>query len=257
MAAKSAIHGLIALSVALFCGFAQGGETLDTWKAFKAELLKMPALAVYYAFDKEDGAAVKNQASGAGKAGDNAANKGAASVEGRWPGKGALSFDNSFVEANSVNMAGSAFSVSLWLKWNGPGSVKGGNNQVNGTLIGNRGRGQGWRVTLNDRGWVDFAIGGGRETTSVDSRDLPLMKEVWQNVVCTWDGKAMRIFIQGELAGEKPYAGKCVPAEGTRSLRVGYAELGVGAMKFDVDEVAIFNAALPQKFIVRLASFHP
>ena len=61
----------------------------------------------------------------------------------------------------------------------------------------------------------------------------------------------MRLYLNGLLLGAIPFQGPYSATTG--KLRIGYANAGVGSIKLDVDEVAIFRRALSAEEILRQA----
>ena len=74
-----------------------------------------------------------------------------------------------------------------------------------------------------------------RATTSLTSG-------VWQHVVGTYDGTALRIYVNGVLKGSVPYSGGI--SHSISALEVGAAGGGSRAWKGGIDELQIYNRAL-------------
>jgi len=234
---------------------AHGGVAQAAESPARAGLLADRALAVLYTFgeDKED--AVANHAPRAGVRGGGATVTRGRLVPGRLPGCHALALDDGCLLANSYEPTKRAFSVTLWLRWDGNGTKRGNSNSINGTIIGNRGYREGWRVVMDHRGIVDFCLGTGVQIPSVGARSggMPVRRGAWQHVACTWDGRFMRVYVNGALGGEAVYFGKYFRFGKPRMLTVGYAGMGVGSMKLVYDEIAIFDRALSQAEVLACA----
>ncbi len=98
---------------------------------------------------------------------------------------------------------------------------------------------------------VEFRLGGAKGPAIVSAN--PFTARVWHQLVCQWDGKAVRIFIDGAPAAEKECAGPYIGIARNESWSQAFPELDVGGFhfggkpaneRFDVDEVAIFSRAL-------------
>ena len=88
--------------------------------------------------------------------------------------------------------------------------------------------------------------GGAHDPASLHQTERGLIKtERWHHVAASWDGKIKRIYIDGELAAEFPFAGVVRP--GRTAIRIGaYASDGVAASFYngDIAMCAVHGRAL-------------
>ncbi len=254
---------MVMLSVIVFCLFIVSqvcfGESVEGWNAFKEKILSDKDLVVYYDFEGGESDSVENIAKSDSSAGKGAVNKGGIEEKGRWASTKSMMFDDSYIQANSFEPQDGMFSVEAYLKWKGYGSIKGSKGVVNGTIIGNRGYREGWRILIDKRGCVYFVLGTGVQVPQMiaHGNQVPLEKDVWMHLVCTWDGKIMKVYVDGKLAGEAAYSGKYFEYKKPRSLIVGYGKMGVGSFRLLFDEIAIYKRALGQDEVKKHAEYLP
>jgi hypothetical protein len=115
-------------------------------------------------------------------------------------------------------------------------------------------------------GYVNFRMGtpGGAESVGA----APFSAGVWHQLTCSYDGKALRIFIDGKLSGEKACQGAYIAPKNvvsdqyssTKAFiegRGSYLQIGGkpttrdGEARFDIGELAIYTSALPAETVQR------
>lgn len=228
---------------------AQGvaGISYGDWLAHKEFISKDPSLAVYYIFDEGAGGVISNRATAADTSRYDAKNRDGVWNHGRWPGKKALAFDSGYLQAEACNIKDKSFTCEMWVKNLGPGTML--PERKNGTLIGTAGYWSGWRITITEDA-VCFSIGTVTASQNVTAPGIP--ENAWSHIAATWDGKFMKLYVDGRLRGEVNHTGDYIPARSDRErLRVGFAAAGVGSFKLMFDEVAIYNRALSADEILR------
>jgi hypothetical protein len=80
----------------------------------------------------------------------------------------------------------------------------------------------GFALGIGPGGYVGFFLGNGSgPDDAVVHRTPPgaVQKGRWHHVVATWDGRIKRVWVDGALAGEWPFAGPC--SLGTHPIRLG------------------------------------
>jgi len=172
-------------------------------------------------------------------------------TQGRWPGKGALRngvVGTCVVRSQFNGTKSGIFTLESWVRvhdescglFNIAGGYKGG-----------------WKISYQKAAWIPdgqiefrFGIPTGGEIVTAS----PFEPGVWHQLVCLWDGKVLKIFIDGVQKAEKACAGPYVPIamtergaedlleRDTMGLNIGGG--GTGTARFDVDELAIFDRAL-------------
>ena len=83
--------------------------------------------------------------------------------------------------------------------------------------------------------------------------DLGLKKDNWYHVVGTFDGKELRVYVDGKLEGQK-----AVPANGPvmiwndNNIEFGGRGTGVNAYKGLLDELIVYDRALTEEEVVEV-----
>jgi len=255
-------------------GSSPGSESFTKWKENLEKLRQDPSLVRLYLFDEGKGFVAENSAN---IAGDKKGNMTILSnspygtsrerrwwlwgsplfqtfperTQGRWPGKGAMrnGVAGTCVVRSQFNGTKSGiFTLESWVRvhdascglFNIAGGYKGG-----------------WKISYQKAAWIpdgqiEFRFGtpAGAEIVTAS----PFAPGVWHQLVCLWDGKMLKIIIDGVQKAEKACAGPYIPVAmrekgeedlletETMGLHIGGA--GTGPSRFDVDELAIFDRAL-------------
>ncbi|HOR98525.1 MAG TPA: right-handed parallel beta-helix repeat-containing protein [Kiritimatiellia bacterium] len=208
-----------------------------------------------YAFGDLIGNAVSN-AAGPGNAMLYKAASGAVPVTGpgRRAGSRAVVLDADVFSAPAVTQASNAFTVALWLRPQAAGSKKAG-SRSNGMIASNgSGYYDGWRLLLHD--WrtrcptIELGRGKDKGALGVHARDS-LAVGFWNHLAATWDGARVRLYVNGMLSAETPYAGPLVPPRG--ALCAGFSGYGVGSLGMAIDTLAVYDRALPPETVARIA----
>ena len=178
-------------------------------------------------------------------------------VEGRWPAKKAVRLNQGYLCAKPADVTDKAFTAVLWFRKNGQGAHRGNSGTTNGMLlvVGN-GYWDGWRLTTwyPDR-HIGFEIGRPQPSSSVGINTGAVADGAWHHLAATWDGKEMRVYVNGDLAASGEFSGSYTPPKGGQ-FRIGYANAGVGSVVLDVDEVVLYSRALSAEEIFRDIHFH-
>jgi len=245
------------------------------WKAHKEKLKADPSLVRYYLFEEKKGAFAASSARDArgtltilsnspyGMSREGTFNHAYSStiqtypewVSGRWTEKGALSSGKSTNVVRSLfsGTQSGVFTLEAWVRIQNPRDGEGSSPLFN-ISDGNH---AGWSIAYQQtkafpHGAVEFRFGspGGPIAFSAG----PFDPMIWHQLVGQWDGKMLRLFIDGALAGEKECAGPYIGIErnqgwsqGLEAYDVGgfhFGGGGPGVKRFDLDEVAIFDRDL-------------
>ncbi len=238
---------------AAFLGVAQGQQLpAEVWRAGADALAREPGLVRFYSF--KDAAAVQsNRAEAAAAMTFKPDGRSVLTTEqGRVAGLAAAVLDGESFEAPALTFPSNAFTVAVWLR----PLAAGGKAVGSGTsgMIASSGSGyyDGWRLLLPDWKTRRPALELGKEkgAFSVRASDA-LSAGFWNHVAATWDGARARVYVNGMLSSEKPYAGQAAAPKG--SLRLGFSGYGVGSLKMAVDELAVFDRALPPEQVAELS----
>jgi hypothetical protein len=176
-------------------------------------------------------------------------------IEGRWPEKKAVRLDRGWYEGPPSNIKDKKFTVEIWFRENGPGSVPVSPKNKRGYIISSpAGWGEGWRIKTgySPSKWLSFDIGISRNNVRAFSNKM-YSDGVWHHAAATWDGKDMKLYVDGVLAASSKYAGEYF--ESKMPFRIGFRS--GGSVLLDVDEAVIYNRVLSAKEIEELgkASF--
>ncbi|MBM4034253.1 MAG: LamG domain-containing protein, partial [Planctomycetes bacterium] len=248
----------------------QSGWSQEAWERHRDALRQRPDIVRYYTFesvapDAVGGASLPRVPSLAGErealayvpAGGASLPRVLQVVEGRWPGKKAVQLDAGCLEAKPFEVKDKAFTVELWFRKHGQGAERGNSGWTSGMLFA---QGDGYWSGL--RVWTSyparnlvFEIGRpqpGHAFALAASDAVP--DGVWHHLAATWDGREMRLYLNGLLLKAAEFAGDYTAPKAP--FRVGFANAGIGSLKMDVDEVAVYNRALSPGEILRSAYFH-
>ena len=248
--------------------FPADGRFAREWKAHREKILSDPAINRYYSFQDLQ-SSVGRFESHAGWSNDLtiAATETAPGepafrmVEGRWPGKRAVRLDQMPLESRPHQVENRSFSVEMWVRHLGGGMQYGGNTESEGTVVAvGDGVWVGWRlVMLYPCNSLVFEMGRPKPQPPVGVASMSRVPpNVWTHVACTWDGKHVCLYINGVLSGHTPYAGEFYPAKSHSKLRIGYVGNGLGSVRFEIDEFAVFDRTLTAEEILTHAWFqHP
>lgn len=264
---------LMLLTVSLLQGAAFGagdeattGGSYQAWLQHRASVLRDPAILRYYTFETAGDPAVPvpNLAGDEGALSfslvpkEGAPTQELAVIEGPWPGKKAVRLDQGVFSADAFEVTDRSFTVQAWFRKNGPGTHRGNAEATNGTILSvGIGYWDGWRLTTSYPSLVTgFEIGRPQPSSSVGISTGPVSDAVWHHLAATWDGKEMRVYVDGLLAAAGEYAGEYTSPPTDKRFRVGYADYGWGSVLLDVDEVAVYRRALSPERILRDAHFY-
>lgn len=258
---RSATIGLLAFT-SLLCGFSlratadeQAPEASpNDEQRYESFILQQPGLVRYYTFE---GVTLENAVADDLAGSEHALEYGGPDplvvVTGRSAERTAVQLDHNWFEGQPVDVDRSS-SVSLWFRTVGPGNELG-NGSTSGMLVAQGdGYWSGLRVYVRyPRRDVHFQIGRPQPAHAVGlTGDEPVVDGAWHHLVATWDGNRMRLYLNGLLIDCIDYEG--VYSKPSGRLRVGYANAGIGSVKLQVDELAIFDRALSAGEVLQMAS---
>ncbi len=180
-------------------------------------------------------------------------------VEGRWPEKKAVRLDRGFYHGKTYNIENKQFSAEVWFRRMGPGSILPASKYRDGHIISVSGYREGWRLatSYDPSSAIIYAIGGEGGSTKAGSNirvDAAMPDNMWQHVAVTWDGKEMKLYLNGKQIAMNKFEKEYTPMERPDFFKVGFAELGLGSLIMDIDEIVIYNRALTPEEIEKLGS---
>ncbi len=219
--------------------------SLRQWETFHERLKRTPGVARYYTFQDllPTGRSTRSVAGGR-EAASYAGPEPFELTRGRWPGKKAVRLDRGAFQAKPVEPTLSGFSFEMWFCKHGQGAQLG-NGRTNGMLFAQgNGYWEGLRVWSDypaQRLRLEWGRPKPRNAVGVTVPD-PVPDGVWQHLAVTWDGQQARVYLNGLVCGVLSQTGPYTPPKG--SLRIGYADAGIGSLKLDVDEFVAFGRCL-------------
>ncbi|MDR1269903.1 MAG: right-handed parallel beta-helix repeat-containing protein [Planctomycetaceae bacterium] len=178
-------------------------------------------------------------------------------TEGQFAGSPAVQIDAGYFESAKLNID-NAFSVEMRVRKLGQGTERDNNNSANGTLFGyGNGWDSGFRLTTDYPSQkLVFSIGRPDQSKSHNLvGNQPVSDGVWQHITATWDGKTMRIYLDGLLYAITDYTGGLT--EPSWGFRIGFNNAGVGSVKMDIAETAVYKSALTPEEILQHALLQP
>ena len=241
------------------------GLNAAAWLAHRAAIVRDPSVDRYYSFQDLSGSDghFKNVAGwqdhlDVAVVDPALAESAFTLVEGRWPWKKAVRLDQVPLESRPFTVHEKSFSCETWIRHLGGGMLSGGNSELEGTLVAvGDGVWVGWRlVMLYPCNSIVFEIGRPKPEPPVGVASLSRVPpEVWTHVACTWDGHDLCLYINGLLSGRTAYAGDFYPAKSHSKFRIGYVGNGLGSVRFEMDEYALYNRCLSPQEILQHAWF--
>jgi len=274
------ISGLIfAVLMSLSLNLHGESDGYNQWTERRDSLKKDPSVARYYTFEdvKDSKSIVKDLgANGANLTfipyTDTATKKiydDLQVVEGRWPGKKAVRLNLGYYHGPNYEIENKRFTAEVWFRRIGPGSEPLSRvNQRRGHLISLQGHRRGWRIytsydipvsveMVTSASVITFQLGKSeseKASSAVSAKTL-MTDNIWQHIAVSWDGKEMRMYLNGQLMGSTEYDRDYIPVSAARpnSFRLGFAGLGLGAVVTDIDEVVIYNRVLTAEEITKLS----
>ena len=180
-------------------------------------------------------------------------------TEGRWPEQAAVRLDRGWLQAEAVDIPEGGFTVTCWFRHHGMGGLthyQGRAAYSNGGIVTvGRGWHDGWRVVVApESGSLQFTLGRPDNAAASAVGRHCVEAERWQHLAATWDRRHINIYIDGHLRAETAYDGDYTQGHPDWPLRIGEAGYGVGTVKLDVAELALFSAALSPERIARMAN---
>ncbi len=176
-------------------------------------------------------------------------------VSGRRPGTTAVRLDRGYLAGKPFTVATAGLTIEVWFRYHGQGELLGGGGRHNGMILAQGdGYWSGLRLLLeSDSRRFHFMIGRPKPLSAVSTTSGQLGAQgAWQHVAASWNGRQMRLYVNGMLCTVRDFDGAYTPTGG--SLRIGYAGAGIGSLKFDVDEVIVSRRALSAEEILHRAA---
>ena len=147
-------------------------------------------------------------------------------------------------DSDALDLAGSAMTLSCWVKPN--------RSQI-GPLLKKINPTHGYRINVTATGALRFVLRrNGQNTIVTSTATLPLNK--WTHVAARYDGKQMRIFINGTLdAATTPATAANTPRATTAPVLIG-GDSSTHRFSGTLDDVSIYGRALSDSEIADLAN---
>ncbi|MFZ2654880.1 MAG: LamG-like jellyroll fold domain-containing protein [Victivallales bacterium] len=189
-------------------------------------------------------------------------------TSGRWPWKKALDCGLADKQACRSLFYGTPkgiFTVEAWVRVHEVEERE----WVGGDLLGvGPGWGAGWRISAERQHWcpegnVSFIFGLPKGVASTRIQFLPF--GTWHYIAAVWDGKDIRLHVDEKISST-PCAGPFVPVKMPKEIENDIAGLAIGGhlpgreggLRFDIDELVIYNRALsPEEISGNFKNFKP
>ena len=145
-----------------------------------------------------------------------------------------------------ITTGGPGFSLSLWVK---PDLVTGMERTLLAKTVGTTAQDHIWSMALVSGSVLRFRLRTGPSTTELSTSPSSIFGGAWYNVVGSFDGSTMRIYLNGALMAETAAAG----AMGFHpQAPASIAALSTGNAPFSgwVDDVRLFDRGLSQQDVV-------
>ena len=143
------------------------------------------------------------------------------------------------------------FTVDAWIK-----ADEEANEQKISRILTKGAGGANYAMTWHHQDWKKFSQSVSAQMTggffiASSTRKNPLEADVWYNLVGTYNGKLMLIYVDTELRNSRTWSG--TPIVDPADLTIGAMSGGGGQEGFEgvIDEVKIYNRALTEAEIVR------
>jgi hypothetical protein len=220
------------------------------------QTLRVPTLVAYWNFDEGMGIMAR----------DASGNNNHGILDGAvWTAAGRKGGALTFRDGNahvaipgdaSLSLAANRFSFTAWV-------CPSGTTAPSGTIMqrsSDEGIGAAWRLCARNpntplKGGPFFSIQwGGAPGSGTDGQvegARPLVPNAWQFLAVTYDGTALRLYVNGVFSGKTVKRGGVVPATG-KEICIGANDLTGDPFHGRIDEVQIYNRALSQGEILRL-----
>ncbi len=219
--------------------------------ALRRSLRGRSSLAAYYTFEDLKAEGLKFMP---GKAEGKLA-----FTTGRWPEQRAARLDRGWLQGPPADAGDKGLTVACWFRCNGMGGLthfRGRRAYYNGGIAAmGTGYYDGWRIIVSPRyRSISFNIGrpkGGAASVAC-SRVVRMGR--WHHLAVVWDRRHMQIYLDGNLRAEAPYDGPYTPGRKRLPLRIGEIGYGVGTIKLDVADLAVFREPFPAALIARMAN---
>ena len=246
------VHIFAATAIAALTAHAQQ-TTATAWQTHADAVRKMPGLLRFYSFKDAETAQLDLAGSLDAMMFKGAKDAVPATEPGRVAERSAVVLDSESFEAAALTFPTNAFTVSLWVRPIATGTKTGNADSVNGMIAcSGSGYTDGWRIAIYDWKTRRPTIEIGREKGAFGLRaNDGLSTGFWNHLAATWDGAAVRLYVNGMLSAEQRYEGTLVPPKA--SLKLGYAGFGVGSLKLAADELVVFDRALPPEQITDIS----
>lgn len=226
------------------------GES-EAWRRHCDALKRHPDIVRHYTFES---ASVDNPV--AENVGGDAepltyvANQPLKLVEGFSAGTKAVRLDKGYFQGKPFEATESGFTIEIRFRKHGQGAHLG-NGRTNGMLFA---QGDGYWNGL--RVWTDyparhlhFEIGRPKPSNAFGmTASDPCPDGVWHHLAATWDRRELRLYLNGILQAGVAYEGDYT--EPAAPFKIGFAGAGIGSVRMDVDEVAVFSKALSPEQIL-------
>jgi hypothetical protein len=167
-------------------------------------------------------------------------------VEGQFASKQAIEIDRTAIRIPSCRTDEDIFSITMWIRHNGLGSITGG-NITNAATIACLGDGvrNGWRIDLlfpSNRLVFHIARGKTQSTVGVTS-SFRIPPKTWTHIGVKRDTECICLYVNGILTGQTLHNAKPTVIGKQQGIQIGYAGNGLSSALLQIAELTIWNTA--------------
>lgn len=143
--------------------------------------------------------------------------------------------------SDSLNIDGDQVTILCWFYWEGSGDAW----QTFVSKGPMSGTNENWAYFINSGGtYTHFVITPNGVRQTINSPGGAFKPKEWNFTAGTYDGKRVRIYMNGKLVTDQPMTGKLTPNKNT--LRIGHREGSSHWWNGMLDEIGVFRRALSE-----------
>ena len=172
-------------------------------------------------------------------------------LPGRWPERKAARLFHGSLRGEAVKIPATGFTLCCWLRVNGFDERTSNAHRV--VMSVGSGWYDGWRLLVRPgeggTGVVSFIVGQSEGGRTVNCGGC-FATGKWQHLAVTWDHRTLAIWIDGVLRSEATVALPYTAPTKQSVLGIGACgSKGLGALDFEIADLAFFSTVLPQQLL--------
>lgn len=154
------------------------------------------------------------------------------------------------LDLGAINFSGSAMTVALWMRADDFGNSYA---RLISKASGTNSSDAYWSLIADGEGRIRFLLKADGWTKDMETSRNIVQSGEWYHVAATYDGQAMKIYVNGDLAASTAKSGSLNTSNSVRAA-IGNQPPGAGDRGFDgkIDEVYLINRALSADEVAEL-----